>query len=155
MICLYTPKIDELSFRQSLLADEATMAYNAEWGGALSFPRENWEGWYDRWVKNAAGKRFYAYLYSEEEKGFVGEAACHWDEESGRYMLDVIVHDRFRGKGYGTQGLMLLCEKCCEMGCGEVYDHIALGNESVRLFLKNGFREVSRDQEGVWVQKEL
>ena len=111
MISLYTPKIEELSFRQALLADPATMAYNARWGGCIDFPQKKWTDWYDRWIVNTQGKRFYAYLYNGEEKCFVGEAACHLDEESGRYLLNVLVHDRFRGRGYGTGNFYrrLLC----------------------------------------------
>lgn len=59
----------------------------------------------------APDRRFYAYLYSEEEKAFVGEAAYHFDEELDGCIVDVIVHSRYRGRGYGTQGLQLLCEQ--------------------------------------------
>lgn len=149
------PKIEELSFRQALLADPATMAYNARWGGCIDFPQKKWADWYDRWIVNTQGKRFYAYLYNGEEKCFVGEVACHLDEESGRYLLNVLVHDRFRGREYGTKGLELLCAQCRKMGCTEVYDDIAVDNPSLSLFLKQGFCEVGRTEDAVIVKKYL
>lgn len=155
MISLYTPKIEELSFRQALLADPATMAYNARWGGCIDFPQKKWADWYDRWIVNTQGKRFYAYLYNGKEKCFVGEAACRLDEENGRYLLNVIVDDRFRGRGYGTNGLELLCAQCRKMGCTEVYDDIAVDNPSLSLFLKQGFCEVGQTEDAVIVKKYL
>ena len=38
MIRFHKPLLEELSFRQQLLSDEQTMAYNARWGGAVGFP---------------------------------------------------------------------------------------------------------------------
>lgn len=153
-LTLHTPLPEELSFRQRLLSDEATMSYNARWGGCVDFPPERWEGWYDRWITHPQGQRFYAYLHSGQD-GFVGEAACHLDE-NGRWMLDVIVLDRFRGRGYGTQGLALLCERCRQMGCAEVYDDIAADNPgSIRLFINNGFIKQGNTENGVLVKKIL
>ena len=39
MIELYRPTIDELGFRESLMADEKTMSYNRAWGGTIPFPK--------------------------------------------------------------------------------------------------------------------
>ena len=67
MIRFHKPLLEELRFRQQLLSDSQTMAYNARWGGAVGFPQERWADWYRRWVEHP-DRRFYAYLYSEEEK---------------------------------------------------------------------------------------
>ena len=45
MLSLYLPELKDLWFRQKLLADEATMAYNRAWGGTIPFPEENWAPW--------------------------------------------------------------------------------------------------------------
>ena len=153
MLTLHTPTLEELSFRQSLLSDEQTMSYNARWGGTISFSRDRWEGWYDRWVAHPQGKRFYAYLHSEKD-GFVGETGCHLDED-GRWIVDIIVHSRFRSRGYGTQGLTLLCEQCRKMGCTVIYDDIAKDNPSLSLFLKQGFCAVETTDDTVIVRKYL
>lgn len=46
-ITLYTPSLEDLWFRQKMMADEETMSYNHAWGGTIPFPKEAWHGWYD------------------------------------------------------------------------------------------------------------
>ena len=67
----------------------------------------------------------------------------------------MIIYAPFRGKGYGRNGLLLLCETAKENGVMELYDDIAIDNSSVVLFLKCGFVEVLRTNEYVLVKKEL
>ena len=43
MITPWKPEIKDLWFRQALLADPETMAYNRAWGGTIPFPEEKWE----------------------------------------------------------------------------------------------------------------
>ena len=75
MIELYKPTIEELGFRESLIADEKTMSYNHAWGGTIPFPKTEWEKWYHRWLEGSALQRFYRYLYDSKNKNFVGEVA--------------------------------------------------------------------------------
>jgi hypothetical protein len=86
MIDLYKPKVDELWFRESLMADEATMSYNRAWGGTIPFPREKWQQWYQRWLEEAELLRYYRYLYDTDSKSFVGEIAYHYDEQRKIYI---------------------------------------------------------------------
>lgn len=155
MVSLYIPKLEELKFRQDLLADEQTMSYNAKWGGTLDFPKERWQDWYNRWIASSTDGRIYAYLYSSREKAFVGEVACHFDEDSSHWLADVIVHNRFRRKGYGTQGLKLLCERCRQAGIKTLYDDIAWDNPSVALFFNNGFEKAEETEKVILVKKDL
>ena len=67
-----TPKFEDLWFRQTMMADPETMAYNHTWGGTISFPEEHWKAWYEHWIVNHENKRYYRYLNSKTE-GFVGE----------------------------------------------------------------------------------
>lgn len=154
MLRLHIPLFSQMDFRQQLLSDEETMSYNARWGGAIGFPQERWADWYRRWVEQP-DRRFYAYLYSEEEKAFVGETAYHFDEELGGYIANLIVHSRYRGKGYGTQGLRLLCEQGRADGLKVLYDDIADDNPSLSLFLKNGFERIKDTEGGILVKKVL
>ena len=62
MLEWHIPSLDEMEFRQNLLADPQTMSYNARWGGTVDFPKERWQDWYRRWVSDATDGRFYAYL---------------------------------------------------------------------------------------------
>ena len=89
MLTLYKPGYDDLWFRQRMLADEETMSYNHAWGGTVDFPREDWKSWYDHWIGNPEGRRFYRYVMHGD--CFVGEAAYHYDGESGRCLADVII----------------------------------------------------------------
>ena len=96
-IQLYRPAPEELWFRQRLLGDPETMAYNRAYGGTIPFPRERWAPWYERWVERPEG-RFYRYLREVSGGRFVGEAAYHWDEELGEFICDVIVEAGYRGR---------------------------------------------------------
>ena len=73
----YRPALWELRFRERLLSDEETMAYNAAWDGTIPFPEEKWESWYSRWLEAPARQRYYRYLYALELDAFVGEIAYH------------------------------------------------------------------------------
>ena len=35
------PELDEMSFREYLMADEMTMSYNAKWGAQYHFPEKS------------------------------------------------------------------------------------------------------------------
>lgn len=154
-VTLYRPALEELSFRRSLLSDPDTMAYNRAWGGTIDFPRERWADWYKRWLEDNSGARFYRYLYAPKLDAFVGETAYHLDGELDGYVCDVIVSSIHRGRGYGTQGLDLLCQAAKANGVPRLLDNIAVDNPSVSLFLKAGFREIDRNETYILVAKDL
>lgn len=153
MLKAITPALEDMWFRESLMADEETMAYNHAWGGTIPFPKEDWEDWYDYWVVNHEGKRYYRYL--KDENGFVGEIAYHYDSEYDGYVANIIIHSKYRGQGYGAQGLTLLCEAAKAAGITELYDDIAIDNTAIKLFLKQGFYECCRTEEIILLKKEL
>lgn len=155
MLELVTPALAEMDFRQALLADEATMSYNHAYGGTIAFSEERWEKWYCKWIGAEDPRYFYRYLYSSKLGVYVGEAAYHYEAETGRYLCDIIVHANYRGQGFGKLGLSLLCEAAKENGIEELYDDILLDNPSVQLFLKNGFDEVGRTEEAYIMRKKL
>lgn len=146
------PQLEDLWFRQALLADEPTMAYNHSYGGTLAFPREKWQSWHDRWIVHGGGKRLYRYL-KDFRLGFVGEIACHLDPDTNRYMADVLVKAEYRGRGFGSQGLALLCCLAKENGVEALYDDIAIDNPAAELFKRNGFVEEYRTEEIILVRK--
>ena len=94
-VSFYRPQLEELWFRESLMADPETMSYNDAWGGTIPFPREKWAGWYESWVKNPR-KCFYRYITSGKSRSFVGEAAYHYDDDLQLYLADVIISARCR-----------------------------------------------------------
>lgn len=147
------PTLEEMWFRQMLLADEETMAYNHAWGGTIPFPRQDWEEWYKSWVADPEGKRYYRYL--KDGDSFVGEAAYHYDPGCDGYVADIIILASFRGRGYGSRALEMLCSAARENGITVLYDDIASDNTAAAMFLRHGFREVYRTEEKILLRKDL
>lgn len=152
---LVTPSLQDMTFRKALLADEDTMSYNHAYGGTIDFSEDRWVTWYQKWIGSGNPHYFYRYLYSPMLNTYVGEVAYHYEAETDRYLCDVIVHDKFRRKGFGKLGLNLLCQAAKENGVPVLYDDILLDNPSVHLFLKNGFQETDRTNEACIVKKDL
>ena len=153
MIVLHKPDLEELWFKQVMLADAETMSYNHAYGGTIAFPPQCWEAWYKRWIIHHENRRFYRYIKQNET--FVGEIAYHFDEQLQLYLADVIVFAPYRTKGYGRTALQLLCDAAREQGIRQLYDNIALDNPAISLFLSCGFREVFRTEEFILVEKNL
>ena len=147
------PSLEDLWFRERLMADEETMSYNHAWGGTIPFPREDWQDWYEYWVKDPEGQRYYRYL--KDGDTFVGEAAYHYDPEYHGFVADIIIYSPYRGRGYGSQGLAMLCEAAKENGLTALYDDIAIDNPAISMFLKQGFGEVYRTEEKIVLKKDL
>ena len=154
MVFFHRPQAEDLWFREALLADPETMSYNAAWGGTIPFPRNEWEKWYDIWVRNP-DKCFYRYVVTGKSRSFVGEAAWHYDPGRRICMTDIIIMARYRGLGYGSRALELLCDAARNAGIRELYDDIAAGNPGIGLFLRHGFREEYRTDEIIMLKKEL
>ncbi len=154
-ILLYEPDLKDLWFREQFLSDPATMSYNHAWGGTVPFPESEWESWYQYWLTDHENKRFYRYLKDTETDDFVGEAAYHYDSAEDIWLADVIVPAEYRGKGYGTEGLRLLCEAAARNGVDVLRDNIAIDNPAADLFFKAGFTEEYRTDEIIMLKKVL
>lgn len=120
-IKLYTPKENELEFAKAILADSATMAYNKGYDldfpgydkdtGTITFSDSYRKKWYDLYFSNP-GKYFYAYIYDQELKAFVGDVNFHPSKlNPDARDIGIVIKDEFRGKGYGKIGLKLLIDK--------------------------------------------
>ena len=155
ILTLYQPKMEELTFRQKLLADPGTMTYNHAYGGVIDFPPERWAEWYERWINCTDGSHFYRYLRTTDEGKFVGGAAYHRDEARGMWLCDILVLSDYRGRWYGSQGLELLCAVARANGIELLHDDIAADNPAVEMFLRHGFQIVERTPESILVRKDL
>ena len=149
---LYKPALEDLDYRRSLLADPNTMSYNEKWGGAIDFPEKNWEPGYKSWVSADESQRYYRYLYAEDFQCFVGEVAYHYDAACQAHMVNLLVEARYRGRGYGNEGLLLLIKAAKENGITRLCDDIAIDNPSISLFLRVGFTEVWRSDACIMVE---
>ena len=153
MLSLYNPELQDLSFRRRMLEDPATMSYNHHWGGTVSFPEEDWDDWYDHWIVKNEGRRFYRYLQNEDGE-LVGEIAYHYDRQNN-CLANVLIYAPFRGRGYGSKALDILCDCASENGVREMYDDIAIDNPAISLFLKHGFKEEYRTDEIIMLKRIL
>ena len=154
MLTLCVPKMEDLWFRQTMLADAETMSYNHAWGGTIPWPEDMWPGWYEHWILCPDGKRFYRYLMNEGRE-FVGEIAYHYDDAFHHPMANVIICAKYRRRGYGGEALDLLCAAAKAGGFSALYDDIADDNPALSLFLKHGFTEESRGEGKIILRKEL
>ncbi len=154
MLTLYKPKYEDLWFRQMMLADEDTMSYNHAWGGTIPWPEDQWKDWYDHWVVDHKGKRYYRYLKNQYGQ-YVGEIAYHYDADIHHETANVIIYSRYRRKGYGSEALELLCSAAKNNGIKVLYDDIAIDNPAIGLFLKHGFTEEYRTEGKIYLKKEL
>ena len=150
MIRTYIPKLEDLYLRENLLNDEATMSYNHHWGEVIAFPKDVWTKLYDYWIINAINKRYYAYLLNENDE-FIGEIAYHFDGK--HYLANIIILVEYRNRGYGKEGLSILCNIAKENGIKELYDDIAIDNPAISIFLKSGFIEEYRNDEIIMFKK--
>lgn len=148
---LYKPQLEDLWFRQEMMEDEATMAYNHAYGGTIAFPKDKWEEWYKRYMFDDS--KFYSYIMDGDN--FVGDMSYRYDERDKIYKISILIHAKYRGKGYGDFALKSLCKIAKENGVKELFDDIAIDNSSINLFLKNGFVEDFRTDEFIMVKKVL
>ncbi|MGN0970480.1 MAG: GNAT family N-acetyltransferase [Aristaeellaceae bacterium] len=134
-------------FRQAMMADPATMAYNAPWfppEGTIPFPEEEWDAFLAG-CRNREPEAFLGFLENEAGQ-LVGEVNWH---DMGRGM-GIVILAACRGRGYGGQGLKLLKERAfshpeipyLENNFESERDH------ALAMHLHAGFVPAGRDQDG-------
>lgn len=153
MLTIYKPALDDLWFKQEMLEDRKTMQYNHAWGGCIPFPRKDWPDWYDYWIINNENKRYYRYLVNDGK--FIGEIAYHYNNEEGHYLADIIIHAKYRGCGYGKEGLKILCEEAKKNGIKVLYDDIAIDNTAIKIFIDCGFSIEYKTVDKIYLKKVL
>lgn len=108
MLTVVLPTRANMPFRQAMLSDPATMAYNAPWcppDGCLPFPESAWDTWLDKW-KGHEPERFCGFL-ADEAGELVGEISWHGYGAG----MGVVILAAHRGRGYGEEGLRLLIQR--------------------------------------------
>ena len=147
---LYQPQYQELAFREQLLADKETMAFNRfkepsegydPQTGCIAFPPSHWAMWYQFWLEKEP-ENFYAVL--ADGRTPLGEVSWFFDGEA--YRVGIILLAKHRRGGYCAPALRLLAQKA--------FDEYALPALSVTLstasvaavkgFLAAGFRRTRR-----------
>lgn len=90
-LTLHIPSLEELSYREKLLSQPETMAYNRGYDlpfegydrttGCIAFPREKWAEWYSQWI-GAEPERFLPIFGAKR-------TACSW-------AMSIFIADRVR-----------------------------------------------------------
>lgn len=123
---LFIPERADLWFRQKLMADPQTMAYNANWDvhypgyhretGCIDFPEEWWDDWYNHWIGRQP-ERFYAYIRRRADGVWLGEVNFHRTPERDWYDMGIVIYAPYRKMGYAVPALKLLLEQAFRV-CG-------------------------------------
>ena len=149
---LRVPGLRDMAYRQRLLAQPETMAYNAGRDidadgydpvtGCIDFPPENWRWWRQLWLMNEPDF-FSALLWDAEAARFVGEACWFYDADAEAHVAGILIEAEHRGKGYCAEGLRLLIahafrrEGIDALRCELSSDNVA----ACRGYLRAGFHE--------------
>lgn len=152
---LYTPLIEELSYRMMILNDEDTMSYNKNCEifsgydpetGCIDFNESKWKEWFLKWVNND-NDRYYAYIIKSDENTPIGDVALYYDYEKEGYCISIVIEYKHRGYGYSEDALGLLLEVAFnDLNAKKVFDNFPESRVSAeKLFNKLGFKRVSED----------
>ena len=147
-IYLKVPTLKEIHYRQEWMKDPKTMNYNAGYDidlkgydketGTISKTDEEMMDWYNKWV-NKEPDRFYAYIYSEDEKEPIGEVYYYPDDDI--HSMGILIDDKFRGRGYSYPALIELQKVSFKKNnINELSDMIPLDRiGAIKTFKKAGF----------------
>ncbi|MBQ6466267.1 MAG: GNAT family N-acetyltransferase [Oscillospiraceae bacterium] len=155
-LLLHVPFFEELSYRQRLLSDPETMAYDRGYEafdgyhsdtGCIDFPESAWRDWYD-WFVGAEPERWYAYIVRRADGAFLGEVNLRRAPRSAHYDMGIVLEARYRGQGYAEEALRLLLAQAFEaLGAEEVRNRFEETRiAALRTHLACGFRETGRDK---------
>lgn len=153
MLVLRQPKLNELNYRKQLLKDKKTMEFNLSNGGIVNFNENLWKPWYELWMNNK--KYYYAYVYDQIIKKYIGEVSYYFEEEYNEYVLNIIIEHKYRNQGKGKEALLLLCEQAKQNGIRFLCDDIDINNPSIKLFKQLGFKETWQKGHILMLKKRL
>ena len=114
----YKPKFEDLWFLQVIASDPETVCFTCETCDAVSALQAEWGNWYELWVNNP-DKRYYRYITTGKSRLFVGDASCFYDEQQELWLAAISICAKYRGQGYESAALRLLCEAAREAGIPE------------------------------------
>lgn len=153
---LHIPSLDELRYRQKIMQDPATMAYNRGYDidspdydretGCILFPCKEWAEWYDYFVGREP-ERFYAYIVRDADSAFIGEVNLHRSGCGLWHEMGIVIEARYRGHGYSCCALKLLLRHAFEkMDATEVRnDFEETRIAAMKTHLSVGFEEYKRE----------
>lgn len=151
---LYVPKVDDLWFRQRMLEDPATMAYNAHLDldmdgyrretGCIDFPRAKWAAWHARWIGREP-ERFYAYVRRCADGAWLGEVCFYRVPQRDWWDMGIVLYAPHRGKGYADAAVrLMLAHAFLDCGVNRIHNHFEIDRPAATpLHAAAGFRETA------------
>ncbi|MBO4913827.1 MAG: GNAT family N-acetyltransferase [Oscillospiraceae bacterium] len=155
-IHLHIPTLSEMSYRQKIQSDPATMSYNAGYDlnfvgyhkdtGCIDFPESEWANDFTRLVGNEP-EWFYAYVVRDADGEFIGEVSVHRSRDGDWYDMGVLIEAKYRGMGFGKEALRLLLDYAfTKLGVREIHnDFEETRGAAFKIHLACGFQEYERE----------
>ena len=138
LVGLRPPRIDDLPFIHSLWTDPETMEAV---GGIVDYSEDKMRDWIRRLVDPDGRKDCYFLILNENAKP-IGEICFHhFDSENRTARLNIKVHAKQRGHGYGKDALVtFLAFFFRKVGGRVMTDNVGIKNHlAQRLLLSSGF----------------
>ena len=154
-LALRVPRLDELWYRERLLADPETMRYNRGYRldfpgyhddtGCIDFPRDQWERWHT-WFCQGKPERYYAYVV-RADGAFLGEVNLHRNVSGDWYDMGIVLEAVHRGCGYAAEALRLLLKEAFDrLGAKEVRNDFERDRVSaLKAHLSAGFAIIGEE----------
>ena len=101
-----------------MAADPETVNYICGAFDSIPFFQEKWGLWYEFWIKKPE-KRFYRYITTGKSRSFVGDVSNFYDEQQKIWLAAISICGKYRGQGYESAALRLLCATAREAGIPE------------------------------------
>ena len=146
---LSIPTKEDVWVKKEMNEDPATMDYNA--GYNVSYSGYNYndgtiktdlkdlqENWLPKWTGQEPNK-FFAFIRRIEDDAYIGYVHFKDNTENG-HEIGVLIRGEYRGKGYATEAVKLLCEKADELGVKKLFHQIPDNRKAaIKADINSGF----------------
>ncbi|MCL5037924.1 MAG: GNAT family N-acetyltransferase [Chloroflexi bacterium] len=151
-IYLKRPTVDDYLLVKDIWEDEETME---DVGGICELSKERYEKWYNRIFVSDKNRNCYYLVFENKSSSCCGEVSFHqFDELTRRAMFNIKIVKKYRGLGYGKESMDLILDEFFRKWNGEVMEDTLWEKNpnGLNIIKKYGFKEVKRDEEGIWVE---
>lgn len=171
---LIVPQKEDLWFKKEMKEDPNTMDYNAGYDLNIDgYNRQNGtiqtdinelkEVWAKKWIGNRPAIFYY---FIQENHQFIGEIYAKYDVSRNSYEIGIVIKGEYRGKGYSTPAIQLLCEELKKHGIKKLYHKLPMCRKAaIKADINNGFiikkenldgmKKFGESEKLVYLEKEL
>jgi len=75
--------------------------------------------------------------------------------KSGLHIIDVIIGEKYRNKGFGRKLLTLVEQRALDIGCTKLTLSVATNNRAKKLYDNLGYKVTSQNETHIAMQKQL